>query len=64
MNNPLPHPLDSSLRWNDEDDTPVIPGEQRETRNPGFLLPRPRLPRALLWLPRQAISFLHQLFEL
>ena len=27
--------LDSSLRWNDEDSTPVIPGEQRETRNPG-----------------------------
>ena len=27
--------LDSSLRWNDEHDTPVIPGEQRETRNPG-----------------------------
>ncbi len=28
-------PLDSSFRWNDEDDTPVIPGEQCETRNPG-----------------------------
>ena len=27
--------LDSSLRWNDEDSTPVIPGEQRETRNSG-----------------------------
>jgi len=27
--------LDSSLRWNDEDSTRVIPGEQRETRNPG-----------------------------
>ena len=27
--------LDSSLRWNDEDSTSVIPGEQRETRNPG-----------------------------
>jgi hypothetical protein len=28
-------PLDSSFRWNDADDMPVIPGEQRETRNPG-----------------------------
>ena len=28
-------PLDSNFRWNDEDDKPVIPGEQRETRNPG-----------------------------
>ena len=27
--------LDSSLRWNNEDSMPVIPGEQRETRNPG-----------------------------
>jgi len=26
--------LDSSLRWNDEDSTSVIPGEHRETRNP------------------------------
>ena len=31
----LPHLLDSSFRWNDKDDPPVIPGEQRETRNPG-----------------------------
>ena len=31
----LPHLLDFSFRWNDEDDPPVIPGEQRETRNPG-----------------------------
>ena len=39
-----PEPFDStSLRsgqalskgWNDEDDMPVIPGEHRETRNPG-----------------------------
>ena len=28
-------PPDSSLRWNDADDMPVIPGEHRETRNPG-----------------------------
>ena len=28
-------PLDSSLRWNDAGDMPVIPGEHRETRNPG-----------------------------
>ena len=36
------YPLDSSFRWNDEDDMPVIPGEHRETRNPGaqFLPPR------------------------
>ncbi len=27
-------PLDSSLRWNDDPATLVIPGEQRETRNP------------------------------
>jgi hypothetical protein len=26
--------LDSSFRWNDKDSTSVIPGEQRETRNP------------------------------
>jgi len=32
---PVPHPLDSSLRWNDEDRLLVIPGEQHETRNPG-----------------------------
>ena len=31
---PVPYPLDSSFRWNDENDKPVIPGEPRETRNP------------------------------
>jgi hypothetical protein len=32
---PRTTPLDSRLRGNDENDTPVIPGEHRETRNPG-----------------------------
>jgi hypothetical protein len=31
-----PHSLDFSFRWNDEKDKPVIPGEQRETRNLEF----------------------------
>jgi hypothetical protein len=30
-------PLDSRLRGNDENNPPVIPGEQREARNPGTL---------------------------
>ena len=33
---PIPHSLDSSFRWNDENNMSVIPGEQGETRNPGF----------------------------
>ena len=32
---PVSRPLDASLRWHDDDHMPVIPGEHRETRNPG-----------------------------
>ncbi len=35
MTNTVPLPLDSSFHWHDEHPESVIPGEQRETRNPG-----------------------------
>ena len=46
---PAPHPLDSRLRGNDENDTPVIPGEHRATRNPGAPCFCPLDERPALW---------------
>ncbi len=57
---PVPHPLDSSFRWNDENDTPVIPGEQRETRNPGAPCFCLHAERAALWGTRNDTFFLAQ----
>ena len=46
--------LDSSLRCNDEDSPPVIPGAQRETRNPGAY----HRGKGILFLSRSPLDFL------
>jgi hypothetical protein len=53
---PNSFPLDSSLRWNDGDHKPVIPGEQRETPNPGALCFCRRAERPVLWETRNALT--------
>ena len=52
---PVPHPLDSRFRGNDENDPPVIPGEHRETRNPGVPCFCFHAKRAALWGTRNGV---------
>jgi len=56
MPNPHDPSLDSSFRWHDEDDTPVIPGEQRETRDPGASGFCPHTERAACWGDRNDLT--------
>ena len=56
MPNPHDPSLDSSFRWHDEDDMPIIPGERRETRDPGASGFCPHTERAACWGDRNDLT--------